>query len=76
MAELNSMDLVALVRAHLEEQCPDVLRTFAKTLAETVTPAEDGSDDHVCRVSVEDLGSVVEDHGGERIDAASLDWVS
>jgi transposase-like protein len=34
------MDLVALVRAHLEEQSPDVLRVLVKTFAEAVMSAE------------------------------------
>ena len=40
MAAINSMDLVALVRAHLEEQSPDVLRALVKTFAEAVMSAE------------------------------------
>ena len=34
------MDLVALVRSHLEEQSPDVLRALVKTFAEAVMSAE------------------------------------
>jgi hypothetical protein len=40
MAAINSMDLVALVRAHLEEQSPDVLRALVKTFAEAVMSAK------------------------------------
>ena len=40
MAAINSMDLVALVRAHLEEQSPDVLRALVKTFADAVMSAE------------------------------------
>jgi len=40
VAAINSMDLVALVRAHLEEQSPDVLRALVKTFAEAVMSAE------------------------------------
>lgn len=40
MAAINSMDLVALVRSHLEEQSPDVPRALVKTFAEAVMSAE------------------------------------
>jgi len=40
VAAINSMDLVALVRSHLEEQSPDVLRALVKTFADAVMSAE------------------------------------
>jgi putative transposase len=40
VAATESMDLVALVRAHLEEASPDVLRALVQTFAETIMSAE------------------------------------
>jgi putative transposase len=40
VAATDSMDLVALVRAHLEEASPDVLRALVKTFAEALMSAE------------------------------------
>lgn len=40
MAAVNSMDLVALVSAQLEEASPDVLRALVKTFAEALMAAE------------------------------------
>ncbi len=40
MAATDSMDLVALVRAHLEQASPDALRALVKTFAEAVMSAE------------------------------------
>jgi len=40
MATTSSMDLVALVREHLEEAHPDVLRSLIETFVEALMGAE------------------------------------